>query len=203
VSTDYPWDGLVSVRVTSAPGDEREIALRIPAWSATVGLTVNGSAEQVSASTQSYLRLRRAWRADDEVRLQLDMTPRRTWADPRVDAVRGCVAIERGPLVYCLEQTDQPVPLDELAVVQGAPLAERAVTLPGVGRTVQVTVPARHLSPEGHDAAWSGRPAGATAAPGAGQQALTATAIPYFQWDNRGPGAMRVWIPAAAPADPA
>jgi DUF1680 family protein len=204
VSTDYPWDGLVSVRVTSAPGDEREIALRIPAWSATAGLAVNGSAEQVSACALSYLRLRRAWRAGDEIRLRLDMTPRWTRPDPRLDAVRGCVAIERGPLVYCFEQTDQPVALDELAVVPGVPLAEHAVTLPGVGRTVQVTMPGGHLSQEAGDAAWSGRPAQATESPSAGQQAsLSATAIPYFQWDNRGPGAMRVWIPAATPSGPA
>ena len=204
VTTDYPWDGLVTIRVASAPGDERELALRIPAWSATTGLVVNGSSEQVSALPGSYLRLRRTWRVGDEVRLRLDMTPRWTYPDPRVDAVRGCVAIERGPLVYCFEQADQPVPLDELAAVPGAPLAEHAATLPGVGGTVQITVPARHLRPEAADAAWSACPApavaGAGTAGGAGQQAVTATAIPYFQWDNRGPGTMRVWIPAAGPA---
>jgi DUF1680 family protein len=202
VSTDYPWDGLVVVRVTSAPGDSREIALRIPAWSAGVGLAVNGVGEQVSASTRSYLRLRRAWRAGDEIRLQLDMTPRWTSPDPRVDAVRGCVAIERGPLVYCFEQTDQPVPLDELAVAPGAPLVEHAVTLAGVGRTVQVTMPATHLPQEIGDAAGAGRrPAPGTHSGAGHEAAVTATAIPYFQWDNRGPGAMRVWIPAATSAD--
>jgi DUF1680 family protein len=111
------------------------------------------------------------------VRLHLDVTPRWTRPDPRVDALRGCVAIERGPLVYCLEQTDQPGRLDELAVVPGTPLTDRATTLPGIGATIQVAAPGRHAQ----------------------DRAVTVTAIPYFQWDNRGPGAMRVWIPAAAP----
>jgi hypothetical protein len=98
------------------------------------------------------------------------MSPRLTYPDSRVDAVRGCVAIERGPLVYCLEQADQAVSLEELAVSADTPLTERAVTVDGVGRTVQVIADGRHLP-------------------------LPAIAIPYFQWDNRGPGAMRVWIP--------
>ena len=74
-------------------------------------MSVNGLPEQVSAPPESYLRLRRAWQAGDQISLRLDMTPRWTYPDPRVDAVRGCVAIERGPLVYCFEQADQPVPV--------------------------------------------------------------------------------------------
>ena len=176
VSTDYPWDGLVTLRVTAAPpGEERELALRVPAWSAAAGIAINDSAERSRLPVDGYLRVRREWRPGDEVRLRLDMTPRLTYPDSRVDAVRGCAAVERGPLVYCFEQADQAARLDELAVAAG-PLTERAVTLPGIGRTVQVTVPVR--------------PAGSGSVP-----APVAVAIPYFQWDNRGPGAMRVWIP--------
>jgi uncharacterized protein len=192
IDTDYPWDGRVTIRVTSAPDDEeREIAMRVPAWSAGAGITVNDpdeSSERVPVSPDRYLRLRRAWRPGDELRLRLDMTPRWTYPDPQVDAVRGCAAIERGPLVYCFEQADQAARLNELAVIPAAPLTERTVTLPGIGRTIQVTAPAQHI------------PRGPAAA--AGQQVVTAVAIPYFQWDNRGPGAMRVWIPVADPADP-
>ena len=120
--TSYPWDGLVTLRVTGAPAGERELALRVPAWSSTAGLAVNDqtqSPERTQVPPDRYLRLRREWRAGDEVRLRLDMTPRWTYPDPRVDALRGCAAIERGPLVYCLEQTDQEARLDELSVVAG------------------------------------------------------------------------------------
>jgi hypothetical protein len=180
LDTNYPWDGVVGLRVTAAPAGAREIALRVPAWSATAALAADDqieSAERVPVPLDRYLRLRRAWRTGDEVRLHLDVTPRWTRPDPRADALRGCVAIERGPLVYCLEQTDQPGRLDELAVLPGTPLTERATTLPGIGATIQVAAPGRH----------------------ARDRAVTVSAIPYFQWDNRGPGAMRVWIPAAAP----
>ena len=102
-----------------------------------------------------------------------------------MDAVRGCAAIERGPLVYCFEQADQSVPLDELAVSPGTPLTERQLTIDGIGRTVEVAVPAWHLP--------SGTEHPVPASPASG---VSAVAIPYFQWDNRGPGAMRVWMPA-------
>jgi uncharacterized protein len=170
VATDYPWSGVVTLRVLAAPRAEREVALRIPAWSAVTGVTVNSSSERRVPPHQGYLRLRRRWQRGDTIRLRLDMAPRWTRPDRRVDAVRGCAAIERGPLVYCFEQADQSVPLDELAVSPGSPLTQRQLTLEGVGRTVQVTAAARDVS---------------------------AVAIPYFQWDNRGPGAMRVWVPGA------
>ena len=180
--TGYPWDGLVTLRVISAPGEEREIALRVPAWSPAAALTVNaGPAERLRVPPPAYLRVRRAWRAGDEVRLRLDMAPRWTYPDPRVDAVRGCAAIERGPLVYCFEQADQEARLDELAVVPGTPLTEREVVRPAIGRTIAVVAPARHAPQD---------------------LAVNAVAIPYFQWDNRGPGPMRVWMPAAAQAPP-
>ena len=74
-----------------------------------------------------------------------------------MDAIRGCVAIERGPLVYCFEQADQAARLDELAlylaaagpgtVLPGTGLTEREVTRPAIGATIQVAVPARHVAP--------------------------------------------------------
>jgi DUF1680 family protein len=185
IETDYPWSGLVTIRVLSAPAEARELALRIPLWSASAVVAINDpSAGQPVAPRDGYLRLRRPWQAGDEVRLRLDMTPRWTYPDRRVDAIRGCAAIERGPLVYCFEQADQAARLDELTVSAGAALSERAVTLDGVGPTVVVTSIGRQVT--------------ATAADGslAGTE-VPAVAIPYFQWDNRGPGAMRVWVPGS------
>ena len=167
LATGYPWSGTITLRVLAAPPAVREVALRIPAWSAATGVTMNNSSERTVASHHGYLRLRRRWNRGDVVTLRLDMTPRWTFPDRRVDAVRGCAAIERGPLVYCFEQADNPVPLEELGVSAGAPLTEREVTIDGIGRTVQVST----------------------------AETDVAVAIPYFQWDNRGPGAMRVWMP--------
>jgi DUF1680 family protein len=174
METSYPWSGEVTLRVSRAPAGEREIALRVPDWCADASLTINRSSARTVDSPSGYLRVRRAWSPGDELTLRLEMTPRWTRPDPRVDAVRGCVAIERGPLVYCFEQADQAVRLDEIAVTTSVPLEEREAEIDGVGRTVQV--------------------AAGAASDGS---AVTAVAIPYFQWDNRGKGMMRVWIPDA------
>jgi hypothetical protein len=196
IDTGYPWSGLVSIRVLSAPAQPRELALRIPPWSASATVAINDSPDQAAAIQDGYLRLRRAWQAGDEVRLRLDMTPRWTYPDSRVDAARGCAAIERGPLVYCFEQADQAVRLDEFAVRAGTPLSEGALTLEGVGPTIAVTTAGWHI-PAAATAAGPAAVAFQAAASNAGPPGprLPAVAIPYFQWDNRGPGAMRVWIP--------
>jgi DUF1680 family protein len=91
----------------------------------------------------------------------------------------GCTAIERGPLVYCFEQADQPdgAQVDDLAVRLGSVLGERPVTRPGIGHTIEVTAAGVRL-------------------PAA--DPVTSVAILYFQWDNRDGHAMRVWIPRAA-----
>jgi DUF1680 family protein len=184
--TDYPWSGLVELRVTGAPPQDCGLALRVPAWSAPPALLLNEDPVQASPEP-GYLVVRRRWRPGDVLRYELDISPRLTYPDPRVDAVRGCAAIERGPLVYCLEQADQPAgaELEDLALIPGE-LRESPATVPGVGETVLVRA--------GADRA-AGGPAGAAADP------VTVTAVPYFQWDNRDGRAMRVWVPAPSPGE--
>jgi len=178
METGYPWSGAVRVRVLAADPGERGLAIRVPEWSAAASYRLNDEPERRVQST-GYLTLRRSWSPGDELVLELDMTPR--WVQParRVDAIRGCVAIERGPLVYCCEQADQAdgVAVDDLAVIAGGELISRPVTLPGIGETIQVLAPAVELP---------------SADP------VTAVAIPYFQWDNRDGRPMRVWLPAPA-----
>ncbi len=173
VTTGYPWSGAVRLRVLAAPPAERGVALRVPAWASGTRILINNDAERVLVPAAYHL-IRRQWRPGDVITLQLAVPPRWTYPDRRVDAVRGCVAIERGPLVYCFEQADQVIALDELAVRAGVVPRERPVTLDGIGPTIEVT-------------------AQATEIPSAAQ--VTAVAIPYFQWDNRDGRAMRVWLP--------
>jgi uncharacterized protein len=185
VTTDYPWSGAVYLRVLAAPdaspGAERGVALRVPAWSRRTRISVNG---EDHVPGPGYHELRRRWQPGDEITVHLDLTPRWIHPDRRVDAVRGCAAIERGPLVYCFEQADQAdgISLADLAVLPGAVLRERPVSLPGIGETIEVTVDGVHLPP----------PPRATP-----RTSIAVIAIPYFQWDNRDGRAMRVWIPRA------
>jgi uncharacterized protein len=191
VVTGYPWSGRVEVTVVTAASGERGLAVRVPGWSEVTGYRLNDDPERPVVTAGGYLLLRRQWHPGDRVTVALDMTPRVRRPDRRVDAVRGCLAVERGPLVYCFEQADQPAGtrVDDLLLAPDGAVDEVPVTLDGVGETIQVRVPARALRPG--DADGDG-----PAEPGQPTEDVTAVGVPYFQWDNRDGGPMRVWIPA-------
>jgi DUF1680 family protein len=190
VETGYPWTGTVTVEVTASGGAEWTLALRVPAWARSA--TVDGS-----PVAPGYAELTRRWRPGDRVVLELDVSPRLTRANPRIDAVRGCVALERGPVVYCVEAGDLPAGAD-LADVELPPGAEPGDSGPvaALRGLPGVSVAGVLRDPGG----WSRReyldvrdvPANGATAPA---QLL---AVPYFAWANRGDGGMRVWIPASA-----
>ena len=214
MDTDYPWAGAVGLRVTSAPPQACGLAVRVPAWSAVPEIRLNENLIEADAE-RGYLVVRRQWRPGDVLRFDLDTSPRLTYPDHRIEAVQGAVAIERGPLVYCLEQADQPAGIDlvDLALVPGQ-LEDARATLPGVGDTVLVRARAVHrpgpqhaglpyrAAPGGAQAGGaqaSGDSGGAQADGDSGGREVTATALPYFQWDNRDGRRMQVWTPAPSP----
>jgi DUF1680 family protein len=108
VATNYPWDGRVEITVRAAPDRDWSLSLRIPAWCADAEARIGGTAVRRACEPGTYLRLRGRWAPGSSVLLDLPMPVRWTVGHERVDAVRGCTAVERGPLVYCLEQADQP-----------------------------------------------------------------------------------------------
>ena len=124
------------------------------------------------------------------MRLTLPMPARRLVAHPRVDAVRGCVAWARGPVVYCIEQHDQPagVALEDVRVASGVP--PRAVFDPDIAG-----VPVALVGQGSVVRAGDGELYAEGAAADADAEPVEVTAIPYFRWANRGPCPMRVWIP--------
>jgi DUF1680 family protein len=128
---------------------------------------------------------RREWGAGDRVVLDLDLAVRVVEPDPRVDAVRGCVAVARGPLVYCVESVDLP-PGVELEDLVWDPAGDPEVCEPGPfgGSVTAIAVPLRR------------RDGAAGSEPGVpGPEALRVPAVPYYAWAHRGRGAMRVWVP--------
>jgi DUF1680 family protein len=176
VATDYPWDGRVVVTIAETDGDDWTLALRVPSWAETATVTVN---DEPADRRTGYARLRRQWQPGDRVVLELPMPVRLTAADPRVDAVRGARAIQRGPIVYAIEQVDLPdgVMMEDIELVAGAtatvdwPATRRREFLEDV---VTIAVPLRDRR-TGRD--------------------FSVAAVPYFAWDNRGVGPMRVWMP--------
>jgi DUF1680 family protein len=192
VQTGYPWQGQVRVRVDGTPGGTWGLGLRVPHWATTADATVNGESVQASPE-EGWLTVSREWAVGDELVLELPLDVRFTRADPRVDADRGAVAVERGPLVYCLEAVDNPGQrLDDVVLdpTTAATLGEEPALLGGVP-TVVARGRRRSRSTTGW---WPYRADGETAD---GVEAdLELTAVPYFVWGNRDEGAMRVWVPA-------
>lgn len=179
--TDYPFDGAVALTVDPAAEAEFTLSLRVPGWAESARLSVNG--EVLSMEPENgYLRLKRHWKAGDEVRLELALSPRRIFAHPKVTPDQGRTALMRGPLVYCLEETDNGGDLNSLVLPDDAAISTRRdADLP----VTKLTAPAlRETWPEG--ALYRAAPPG--------REEASLTAVPYFAWDNRAPGAMLTWI---------
>jgi DUF1680 family protein len=186
VRTAYPWDGRVELTVTSdAPCT---LALRIPSWCPTADVRLDDDPVDPDRIDDGYLRLRRDWSGGSTVLLDLPMPVRVVRPHPRIDAVRGCVALARGPLVHCLEQADLPdgVTLEDVRIDPAAPVA---IDTDSPGFPVTLTAAGAVEPPASDDLYPAERPGRTTA------ERVTVTAVPYFLWGNRAQGPMRVWIP--------
>ena len=175
VLTEYPWKN--SIAITVERGGTWELALRIPGWCSSYSVSMEHE------NVDGYARIRREWTPGDTVVLELALDARRVTAHPHVDAVRGCVALMRGPLVYCIEHADLPpdVVLEDVRLDRSAPL----------------TVDGRTLRTTGHVIDSASTPLyGADGETFRGGE-VAVTAVPYFKWGNRGGGPMRIWIPVS------
>ena len=189
VDTAYPADGRVLLEVD---GDlTGSLALRVPGWADRVRVTVDGT--PLAAATRAELPLDDGYlvlpAGTRRVELDLDMPATTVAAHPRVDAVRGSVALMRGPVVYCVEQADHP---------DGPSVEDVRLRAGGALTVVPGDDPLPRITAEGVAADAADAPLYRTGAavPAAGAP-VRLTAIPYAQWGNRAPGAMRVWLPLA------
>jgi uncharacterized protein len=195
VATRYPVDGAIEVAVTETPPSPWTLSLRVPGWCRGATATVNGTDVERSVDGRGYLSITRAWRAGDVVALSLPMPLRLTVAHPAVDAVRAALAIERGPVVYCLESPDQPgVDLNHVELLADEPLVEE-LREDFLG---QPAVVARVHGIARDDSAWRGSGwATFGEQPAHTGRRVILTAIPYHLWANRGPSVMRIFVPVA------
>lgn len=194
VETDYPASGRIRVisRGDAAPDEPWTLTLRVPSWAhgARLRLTpADGRPAEEREVAPGSVAIRRAFGAGDAVELDLPIAPRLSTADPRIDAVRGCVAIERGPEVYALESVDlgPSGPADVADVV----LAPNARPFEHDGR---VWIDVMSVGADDSASAWPY--SGAAAAP-RGAASVSVPLVPYHEWAERGPSTMRVWIPVA------
>jgi uncharacterized protein len=191
--TNYPWRGDVEITVTPAKPTDFTFYLRIPAWSGNPEVKVNGTSA-AGATPGEYLALRRHWAPGDIVNVKFNMTPQVIEANNRVVDDYGRVAVQRGPLVYCLEQLDQPngVPLYNVSLDLRAKSSSQfqeefkqdllggVVVLRHVGAVNEQTANKLY-----HAYAPSSRPA----------KQVELAFIPYYAWANRTATPMQVWTP--------
>ena len=220
-TTDYPWNGDITLTIDKNQAGCFALKLRIPGWvqgspvpsdlySYTDGkrlgysVTINGerldvqtaraqvSKSQATMSSDGYLTIERQWKRGDCVSLHLDMEPRTVRANAKVSADRGMVCVERGPLVYCAEHPDNDFDLMATLVNQEPRFVLGHTTIAGTDVTT-LTTDAQTLDfdPQGRLNARDRR----------------LTLIPYYAWCHRGSGKMRVWmsqdLTATTPAQPA
>jgi DUF1680 family protein len=193
--TNYPWDGAVDITVSPAKPTDFTFYLRIPGWSDSTQIKVNGQSVSGAAAGQ-YSALRRRWSAGDSISVKFNMAPQVIEANSRVVDDYGRVAVQRGPLIYCLEQLDQP---------QGVPLYDVSLDLRKnassqfqeqfesnlLGGIVVLKHPgaAKEKSAAGTKLYYSYAPAPAQT------RELELQFIPYYAWANRAPTPMQVWTP--------
>ena len=192
-TTQYPWEGAVHIDVTPATPEEFTLFVRIPGWSKRNTVKVNGD-DVAKVTPGQYLALRRKWKDGDRVELSFDMQPQIIHANPAVADDRGRIALQRGPVVFCMEQMDQAADSAEAvnfprfvaqltettssrydpALLDGVVVLEHPGALLPAATPVlyQATIPEHHAGEE-----------------------TTLRMIPYYAWSNRQLSAMQVWIP--------
>lgn len=185
VETRYPDESTVRVRVVAAPESESRLRLRIPGWADDATLSLNG--EDATRVAAGWADIRRSFESDDELVLELPLAPRLTWPDSRIDAVRGTVAVERGPLVLCLESVDLPsgTHIEDVQLDPDSTLSAYAD-----GARVQGIVAATTDS--------GILPFGTTRPVSSDPRPLELTLVPYHRWAERGPATMRIFIPVTS-----
>lgn len=185
--TNYPWDG--NVQITLSPENEREftVAVRIPGWCKLAALKVNNELVDIDCCTKNgYAYITRTWKKGDKIVLVLPMPVERVRANPKVRENVGKVSLQRGPIVYCLEEVDNGANLPNILLPKDSEL-EVTFQEELLGGISVITAKAERID----DQAWVNE---LYMTYEKDTKSITLKAIPYYAWCNRQPGEMLVWI---------
>jgi DUF1680 family protein len=186
--TSYPWDGCIQFTVKTDSPVQFELALRVPGWCRGYTLDVNGQQQTITLQN-GYAVLHRQWQNGDSVTLVLDMPIERMAPHPEIRHDAGQIALQRGPLVYCLEEVDNGARLANIAIQGNVPL-QVSFDAGLFGGISIISGEAVRIEPS----SWPGemyQPQSVVEYP---RSPFQFKAIPYYLWANRDPGEMRVWI---------
>ncbi|WP_036879282.1 glycoside hydrolase family 127 protein [Xylanibacter oryzae] len=194
--TEYPWNGDISIAVTGTKTSDFNMMVRIPGWvqnqvvpsdlysyndgkNLSYSIRVNGQQLKQEALDNGYFKIARKWKEGDKVNIHFDMQPRTVVANNKVEADRGRVAIERGPLVYCAEWPYND--FDVFKVIIGNNLDFKVVNKPQMLNGInEITADAQALSTDSNGKVEV--------------MDVKLTLIPYYCWNHKGPGKMEVWM---------
>ena len=195
-TTEYPWNGDITVNVDQNAAGQFAMKIRIPGWvrnqvvpsnlyqytdGKRLGYTVTVNGSVVGAiSADGYYTIDRRWKKGDKVQIHFDMEPRTVRANNKVEADRGMVSIERGPIVYCAEHTDNSFDIMGALINQNPQFT--------LGKDEIAGTPVQTLTTSAQTLNFNKQGKLET-------QDQTLTLIPYYAWCHRGSGKMRVWLP--------
>jgi len=183
--TSFPWDSTIKLTINTDKATKFGLNLRIPGWAPCFQILINNE-EQVNVEVvKGYAKLDRVWENGDQIELILDMPVVRTYAHPNVRDCVGKVAIQRGPIVYCLEEVDNKVPLHQVVLPEESQFHAiyQETLLDGVVKLIARAIV--YDDEKNADLYRTEKPK---------LTECQVQAIPYFAWDNRAPGSMAVWI---------
>lgn len=186
--TEYPWDEKVVMKLSMQEETEFNLSLRIPGWCSEAKISINGETIDFSSMLKDgYATINRVWKNDDTVELLFKMPVLRIKANPMVRENVGKVAIQRGPIVYCIEEADNGANLQEIVLPKEAELkVEFDSEL--LGGVVVITADAERIS----HTSWGDELYKANAQIESYPQKIKF--IPYYAWANRNVGEMAVWV---------
>jgi hypothetical protein len=193
-TTRYPWDGKVELKVGVAQPQSFTLHLRLPDWCQGYRLSLNGQALDLKPEANGYLAISRSWQDGDRVEYGMEMPIRMVFANPAVRQLVGRLALQRGPLVYCLEGIDHPgaSPLDRIAVSAEQVASEFSVEFQPdlMGGVAVIHGKGTLIEEQG----WKGQLYDSIPPT---KKELKLSAVPYCVWGNRALGEMRVWLRTA------
>jgi DUF1680 family protein len=207
-TTEYPWNGDITVSVDQNTAGQFAMKIRIPGWVRNqvlpsnlykysdnkrldYSVTVNGQTVVAKVTNDGYYTIDRKWKKGDKIQIHFDMEPRTIRANNKVEADRGMVSIERGPLVYCAEHPDNDFDIMATLINQNPQFRIGKGEIAGTPiQTLITDAQTLNLNKSGK----------------LETQDQTLTLIPYYAWCHRGSGKMRVWLPqdlnATSPSQP-
>jgi DUF1680 family protein len=165
--SQFPWQGKVNIKLLLQQDLDFDISLRIPQWAKTIQIKINSKPIGTNTKRGEYFNISRNWAHNDEISLMFEMQSQLIYGNPKIKDIKHKVAVTNGPLIYCVEQQDNPnFDIFKMRIQEKTPLKIKYndILLGGVNIIEGIVHPRENF-----------------------------VAIPYYAWNNRGADKMQIW----------